>query len=288
MMFETHICPLCGDSGSVERYEAPLPIRDCACGLTFIWPRPTMDELNEIYTEEYYKSWGIEGEDDALPRAMKHLTFAYRLRKIAQVVRPGKVLDVGCATGYFLEVASRFGWEVTGVELSAYSARLAASKFGERVFNGSLEEAAFPDASFDMVTLSDLLEHIPDPLSFLREVRRILKPGGGVMIVTPNVDSLTERVMRGKWSHYKGEHLFYFSPLTIRACLEKSGFAAGKVSSAPKYLNLAYVLNQFTIYPHPVLTPLLKMVDCLIPERLKKVSVPIRCGEMMVLATKAA
>lgn len=286
-MTDLHVCPLCGSGDSVERHAAPLPVRECSCGLAFLWPRPSEENLKEIYTEDYYKSWGLEGENDALPRRMKHLTFASRLRAVEALnVAPGKVLDVGCATGYFLEVASERGWDVAGVELSAYSAGLAAVKFGERIFNGSLEQAAFHDGAFDLVTLSDLIEHVPHPLAFLHEVRRILKPGGLVMIVTPDLGSLSERVMKGKWSHYKVEHLYYFSAATLTACLEKAGFVPVMTGSAPKYLNLDYIINQFAIYPHPVLTPILTAIGRLLPKGVKQLNVPIRCGEMMVMGQK--
>lgn len=286
-MADRHICPLCGGGDSVERHAAPLPVRVCSCGLAFLWPRPSEEQLKEIYSEEYYKSWGVAGEDDALPRRMKHLTFASRLRAVeALAIPPGKVLDVGCATGYFLEVAAERGWDVAGVELSAYSAGLAAAKFGERIFNGSLEQAAFPDEAFDLVTLSDLIEHIPQPVSFLHEVRRILKPGGLVLIVTPDLGSLSERIMGGKWSHYKVEHIYYFSAGTITSCLKKAEFKPLLVKSAPKYLNLDYIINQFSIYPHPVLTPLVTAIGRLLPGSLKQLNMPIRCGEMMVMAQK--
>lgn len=284
-MPEVHICPLCGGTSSALRHAAPLPVRKCACGLAFLWPRPTEEMLEKIYSEEYYKSWGVAGENDELPRQMKHLTFASRLHAMEELIPvPGKVLDVGCATGYFLEVARSFGWEVAGVELSAYSAGLAAAKFGKRIFNGTLEQAAYAEATFDLVTLSDLIEHVPDPVAFLNEVRRILKPGGVVMIVTPDVQSLTERVMGGKWSHYKLEHIYYFSPATITACLIKSGFIPVRTEPAPKYLNLDYIINQFVIYPHPVLTPLVKLLGRFIPQRLRQFNIPIRCGEMMAIA----
>lgn len=284
-MPDLHLCPVCGATASVVRHSDPLPVRECACGLAFLWPRPTEEMLTAFYSEEYYRSWGVAGENDELPRRMKHLTFASRLHSIeAFISSPGKVLDVGCATGYFLEVAQSLGWEVAGVELSAYSAGLAGSKFGKRIFNGTLEQAVYPDGTFDLVTLSDLIEHVPQPVAFLREVRRILKPGGLVMIVTPDLHSLSERVMHGKWSHYKQEHIYYFSPPTIKSSLEKSGLVPVMIKSAPKYLNLDYIINQFVIYPHPLLTPLVKVFGRILPQWLKQFNLPIRCGEMMAVA----
>ena len=169
-----------------------------------------------------------------------------------------------------------------------YSAGLAQKKFGERVYNGTLENAGFADETFDLVALSDLLEHVPSPLSFLKEVWRILKPGGMVMIVTPNAASVTERLMRGKWSHYKSEHLYYFSPTTVETCLVRADFTPVVIKPAPKYLNLEYIVRQFTNYPHPLLTPVLKTIGRLLPRGISTSNFPVLCGEMMALARKDA
>jgi SAM-dependent methyltransferase len=217
---------------------------------------------------------------------MKRQTFAARMDAVSEHMTAGKVLDVGCATGFFLEIAQERGWDVYGVELSTYAARLSQKKFGKNIFNGTLEAACFADNEFDLIALSDLLEHIPEPLAFLQEVRRILKPGGMAMIVTPNVASLSERLMRGKWSHYKTEHLYYLSPRTIGRFLERSDLAPIGIETAPKYLNLDYIISQFTNYPHPLLTPFLKMLGYILPSSLRKWNVPVLCGEMLILARK--
>jgi 2-polyprenyl-3-methyl-5-hydroxy-6-metoxy-1,4-benzoquinol methylase len=172
------------------------------------------------------------------------------------------------------------------VELSEYSSRLAQKKFPGRVYNGTLERADFPQDTFDLIALSDLLEHVPSPLSFLREVWKILKPGGMIMIVTPNAASLTERLMRGKWSHYKSEHLYYFSPSTIEACLIQVGFVPIAIKQAPKYLNLDYIIRQFTNYPHPLLTPVLRTIEKIMPRSVRASNFPVLCGEIMALACK--
>ena len=238
-----------------------------------------------MYGEEYYASWGIEGEEESLPAAMKKQTFTARLEKLPSSLAVGRVLDVGCATGFFLEVASDAGWEAHGVELSPFAAKVAQRKFGSRIFNGTLEQATFPDGYFDLVTLSDLIEHVPDPDGFLDEVRRILKPGGCVMVVTPNVQSVSALLMGKLWSHYKAEHLLYFTPHTLRTLLERHGFTTMHVGGAAKYLNLAYVVHQFTTYRHPVLTPVTRLLHTVVPERLQRMNFPIHCGEMIGLFT---
>jgi len=92
--------------------------------------------------------------------------------------------------------------------------------------------------------------------------------------------------MGAKWSHYKAEHLHYFSPGTIQAVLKKSGVSPVLIQASPKYLNLGYIINQFRTYQHPFFTPLLTEADRFFPCSIKQANFPILCGEMMVLARK--
>lgn len=254
--------------------------------MVFLSPIPTSEELQTIYQADYYDSWGLAADEGESTRAMKHATFSNRIKKISARLRPHNVLDVGCATGFFLEAATQEGWTVFGVELSKYAAATAKKKFGERIFNGTLEDAHYADNAFDLVTLSDLLEHIPCPQDFLGEVRRILTQDGLLMIVTPDVSSLTARLMGSRWSHYKAEHLHYFSPRTITRLLAENGFTVECLEPASKCLNLSYIVNQFKVYPHPLITPLCRAVETLLPASLLKKNMQFRCGEMLVLAKK--
>jgi len=254
--------------------------------MVYLHPRPPIDELKPLYGREYYDSWGSTTRDASAAREMKKRTFARWLRTIGRSLDKGKVLDVGCAMGYLLEAAQEQGWDVYGVELSEYSASLAREKFGDRIFNGSLEDARLDGSAFDLVTLSDVLEHVPDLVPFLGEIRRILRGDGFLMIVTPDVSSLTAKVMRSRWSHLKPEHLYYFSPSSVKDLLSRCGFSVVLSEGAPKYLNLRYVLNQFRTYEHRLLTPTIKLLDRLLPPSMKDTNVPFYCGEMMVLAAK--
>ncbi len=280
-------CPLCDGSNIKKVYaRGRLPISECSCGMVFLSSQDISESTAHFYGAEYYQSWGMDGGQEDVPRVIKHRTFQSWLRRVEALVTPGRLLDVGCATGFFLEVAASAGWDVAGVELSAYSAGLAGRKFGHRIFKGTLEQARFPDGAFELVTLTDLLEHIPKPRLFMKEVRRVLRDAGVLMIVTPNAASLSLALMGSKWSHFKLEHLCYFAPKTICRLLRDSGFALIGLESARKYLDFAYIVNQFKTYPHPWLSPLLKTIDQIVPERLKHVSLPLPCGEMLVLARK--
>lgn len=284
---EYPVCPVCGERRLRQLFaNAPLPLQFCQCGLVSLFPQPTESELRALYSADYYTSWGIAEDEPSSTRQMKRSTFASRLAALPSGLLPGKVLDVGCATGAFLDVARASGWDVYGVELSSFSCDIARKTYGDRVFCGMLHQAAFANESFDLITLSDLLEHVTNPGEFLDEAHRIMKPGGILLIVTPNKDSISSRLMRQSWSHYKREHLWYFSPETIVRLLGQHGFAVDTVRPAPKYLNLAYIINQFRVYRHPLLTPLCGLLDRIVPAFFKARVVPILCGEMIVVASR--
>ena len=134
----------------------------------------------------------------------------------------GTLLDIGCAAGTFLVGMKRHGdWTLHGVELSPGVAEIARERHGLDVFTGTLEEAAYPDDTFDAITLWDVLEHLHDPAASLREIRRILKPGGVLIIRVPNLASWDARLFGDAWAGLDApRHLYVFSPQTLSHMLE--------------------------------------------------------------------
>jgi SAM-dependent methyltransferase len=163
-----------------------------------------------------------------------------------------RILDVGCAAGYFMQVARDAGHQVLGIEPSAPIAALAAKTLGQdAVHIGTLESApaarGFRDGSFQLVTLWDVIEHIPDPQATLRRVRELLAPGGRLLIETQNVRSTWARLLGRRWHHYKHEeHLYHFGPATIERLLHDCGFRLLHLGAgyAGKYVSLAFVAER--------------------------------------------
>jgi SAM-dependent methyltransferase len=136
----------------------------------------------------------------------------------------GRLLDVGCGDGEFLSTMRDAGWDVTGVEPDPVSADVAARRHGFPVFAGSLQEAHFPDAFFDAITLSHVIEHAYDPVELLSECSRVLAESGRVVITTPNIESRGHEIFRGSWVALDPpRHVFLFSSDTLRKCCEKAG-----------------------------------------------------------------
>jgi SAM-dependent methyltransferase len=142
----------------------------------------------------------------------------------------GRLLDVGCGNGQFLAQMQKLGWEVMGVELDPEAVRIAEERFGLRVFQGTLEEARLPDGSFDTVTMNHVIEHVPNPIGLLAECRRILRPGGKLVVVTPNIESLGHRLFREAWRGLEvPRHLYIFSPRALQECAERAGLKVLKL-----------------------------------------------------------
>jgi 2-polyprenyl-3-methyl-5-hydroxy-6-metoxy-1,4-benzoquinol methylase len=137
-----------------------------------------------------------------------------------------RLLDVGCSSGAFLQSALRLGFSAEGVEPSADAAQTARAA-GLKVFTGYLEQAQFPDASFDAITLIEIVEHLRDARSLLQECARILKPGGVVLVTTPNAHSWTARAMGARWAGFSlndmGGHISFFNPHSIGLLATRCG-----------------------------------------------------------------
>lgn len=147
----------------------------------------------------------------------------------------GRLLDVGCGNGIFLGQMRQLGWEVAGVEPDEEAVSIARDNLGLEVFHGSLEDAKFEDGCFDAVTMNHVIEHLQDPVSLLKECRRVLKPGGKLIVVTPNTNSLGFRLFGENWRGLEvPRHLLLFSPPVLRTCAEAAGLNVQKLRTTAK------------------------------------------------------
>ena len=221
---------------------------------------------------------------------LKRRTFGLLFDRLKRAtgLQDGRLLDLGCATGYLLEVARARGFEPFGVELNPLSARQAQEKFGEdHVHCGTADDAPFPPASFAAVVMSDLLEHVRSPRKLLAQARELLGPDGTLVVVAPDVGGLSSRMLGSNWTDYKREHLFYFDKRTLSAALAQAGFELRQVRAFPKFLDLSYIRQQLVEYRTPVFTPLARALHAALPDRARRIPFPIYAGSMMAIAAKA-
>jgi 2-polyprenyl-3-methyl-5-hydroxy-6-metoxy-1,4-benzoquinol methylase len=220
-------------------------IRRCRdCGLALTWPPPPATGMARYYPDAYYGDAGERrflGPVEGLQRAL----YGSRARKVEAAAggRPGRVLDVGCGRGFLLDAFRRRGWTVEGTEMSEASSAHAREILGIPVRIGPLESLGLPAASFDAVTLWHVLEHVTTPGSMLAEIRRILKPGGVLLVSVPNFGSPEARITGPGWFHLDvPRHLVHFTPETLDAALRSA--ALEPVSSfgfAPEFDAFSFV-----------------------------------------------
>lgn len=198
------------------------------CGLIYQNPQPTREELLTFYPTDAYELYvpGPNQERSTLARLDRAHGQDRRCRRILKYgPSTGRLLDVGCATGAFLNAMRGYGWEVAGVELNPEAAAYARQTYGLTIYTGVLEEAPLPDKSLDVITLWDVWEHVLDPSVTLNIIRRLLKPGGWVVISTPNPLGLEARLFGDCWAGWdRPRHLHLFSPAVLRAYLQRTGF----------------------------------------------------------------
>jgi 2-polyprenyl-3-methyl-5-hydroxy-6-metoxy-1,4-benzoquinol methylase len=136
----------------------------------------------------------------------------------------GKLLDIGCGSGERMEKMQRLGWTVSGIDFDKKAVEVAKRR-GLDVACGTIPGTWFPADTFDVVTLSQVIEHVPDPIELLRECQRILKPGGRVVVTTPNTASWGYRLFKEHWRGLEPpRHLHLFGPSSIQQTLRKAGF----------------------------------------------------------------
>jgi SAM-dependent methyltransferase len=190
-------------------------------------PQPSDAALNALYGEDYYVSEDSRGRgyDGYVTEAENwRRTFRDRLRDLPG--KPGTLLDVGAATGFFVEQAKAAGWDARGVEPSTWAAEYARNELGADVQTGTLESLNVADGSFDVITLWEVIEHLPHPEATLAEIRRILRAGGVLVLSTPDAGSLAARLSGRRWLGWRKvpEHLFFFDRVNLDRLLQKSGF----------------------------------------------------------------
>ena len=220
------------------------------CRLLFVFPIPTNVS---VYDKDYFAGaedgFGyVDYDSDKEPMVPTFVRYLKEIKKLG--VTGGKLLDVGAATGFFMHIAEKEGFDTTGVELSDFAAGEGRKK-GLNILTSTLENAQFPAESFEVVTMCDVLEHVTDPKGFLLEAVRVLKRGGLMVINTPNAESLVAGVLGPRWHLIvPPEHLHYFSPRNLGNYLEKEGCEVAVSTTIGKRFTLTYIFKTLYKWQH--------------------------------------
>ncbi len=259
-------CYMCGATDEELKFDdGPYRVVECRrCSHVYVNPRLSSERLHEMYQEEYWESDRAKdfGYTEYLrEKPLYERTYRRRAEIIERYKRgfTGRVLDVGCAAGFFLSVMQERGWETTGVEISGKMVEYAREEGGlPDVRHGDLLSVDLPEQTFDVITFWDVIEHLEDPVAHLARARDLLHRNGLLLIETQNVRAGFARLLGKKWQHYKHEeHLYHFHPATLAALVEQAGLEI--VENTPrhggKYVSFGFIQERVGKL-HPVMSVL--------------------------------
>lgn len=222
-MLQLTKCPIC-ESNTFNSFvkcvdytvsRETFPIVNCSsCEFKFTNPIPDLNELGSYYKSDEYISHSNtkKGFINSCYQTIRKYTLIKKLRLISKFYRTGNLLDIGCGTGEFLETCKRAKWNVLGIEPDESARRMAIDNFSLDV-RPEQDLKNLKDESFDIITMWHVLEHVPDLKGRIKELRRLLKPKGLIIIAVPNCSSLDAKLYQQYWAAYDvPRHLYHFTP----------------------------------------------------------------------------
>lgn len=228
-------CPICGAhnfepflSGkdyflTGEKFEI---VKCCKCGFRFTNPRPEAQNLGKYYESSEYISHSDKrkGIFASVYQLVRKYTLGRKLSIISKIQEKGEILDIGCATGQFLNLMAENGWKTTGIEPDEKTRARAISEYGLQVFpEEKLNTYLTP--IFDVITMWHVLEHVSDLIGRMEQIKKILKPQGSLIIAVPNCEAYDAKKYSEFWAGYDlPRHLYHFTKTDIKLLGEKYGF----------------------------------------------------------------
>jgi 2-polyprenyl-3-methyl-5-hydroxy-6-metoxy-1,4-benzoquinol methylase len=239
-------CLVCGSSNLTELLTATdflvssdeFRIAKCTdCGFTFTLNPPDERELGQYYLSEDYISHTDRKESltESIYHAVRRLMLHRKYKLIKGLSRkgPGTLLDIGSGTGYFAGYMKNRGWEVTGIEISERARNFSISKFSMKAISPD-KVKDLSDGEFDYVTLWHVLEHLSDPVMWLKEIFRVLKDDGKCIVAMPNISSADSKKFGKNWAALDvPRHLWHFSPETLQKFIKDKGFICSRITGMP-------------------------------------------------------
>lgn len=251
-MITYSICPLCSSVKAssflksidhlVSREEFDL-YKCGECGFVFTLKYPDEQNIGKYYESDNYISHddSAKGFLNLIYLQVRSLMLKKKRKIIENATRltKGRILDIGCGTGYFVATMKKGGWDVTGIEPNIKARDFAVSHFALGVISPE-DIAELPAGIFDCITLWHVLEHFHDPFSYAAEIKRLLRPGGICLCALPNCSSFDANHYGEYWAAYDlPRHLWHFSPETFRLFAKKAGFQISGIKTLP--LDVFYI-----------------------------------------------
>ena len=279
------ICPLTGNEARVYAHKGEaVYLRDPQSDIIFLAERPPVEDMAAFVDAEYEA--GVY-RDYVNARAMKLSTMRRRLPVITRYADGPRLLDVGCAAGFFIEAALEAGFDPVGIELSPVAIGLARAEVQARITCGDVNTLLATDPrQFDVVTAFDIIEHTHDPAAFLNDIGRVLAPGGLLVLGTPDTGHWLRPVMRSRWPMLQPhQHTFLFSRPAMHDLLVARGYEPVLIEAGRKVLTVDYLFGQLR-QTNPTLARFLDQAKRLLPASLRHREIGVNIGEMFVLGRK--
>lgn len=232
LKLETIICPVCGGNSFTHLFkkrEEPFVMCD-ACSLVLINPRPVFEEVLETYNTNYSRDYAKKAEKK-LKRSLRRVNLVKR-----DFSSEGYWLDVGCSAGFVVKAASQAGYNAFGIDVEPWGINFGKTKLGlDNLSVGLIEEQDYSNKQFDVISLYDVIEHVPDLNILIKELKRILAPDGVIDIITPDLGHFRTTKPLCDWKEIKpSEHLYYFDKKTLNSLFNKHGLSITKTRFAFK------------------------------------------------------
>jgi len=228
---------------------------------------PDKDEMSKLYCEANHDGYTAEETN----RRKNFENLLESIRKLVPI--DADMLDVGCATGIFLDAAQKLfpRWKVSGVEASASAVDTCMNKYGIKAKRGMFENMETPTQKYDIVTMLDVIEHASDPMAMVQKANSCLVPNGLLVVTTPNIGSWTARLFGRRWWGFRRMHTLYFSRLSMRQMLARGGFRVIQTRGLVRFFSITYCLQHLGW-----------ITGC----SFGGFAVPLALGDMMVVARK--
>lgn len=224
-MSESLICKICGSDKTRRLYgTSTFNIFRCvSCGFIF---NDKWEQFSDQFRYVPGKSSDASSIKEIFDREKEIYYDRFRadLREIRSLMAPGRILDIGCGPGYFLNLAKSQGWEPFGVDIDNGMVEFCRRSLSLNVTQGVLKSDSYPDNYFDAVTLFHVLEHLPGFDQTISDVANMIKPDGLLVIDVPNAGDIRRLLFKENWMQYREHHLWYFSRTTLGIILRKYGF----------------------------------------------------------------
>lgn len=255
------------------------------CGLVYTNPRIAPDILTKAYADGEYRAYLSETKAKTIT-LLENLEWVEGVFGLDDPLHGRRLLDVGTASGLFLQIAQQNGWEVVGIEPNHWLAEYGKNKLHLKIYNDTLDNIVLPANYFHAITLLDVIEHFDDPMFALKKLHNSLAVNGYVFIVTPNFDCIFSRILGRRWWFIMAHHLYYFTPKSISMMLDRAGFEVVKVQRHYGTWNSQYIVNMINSLNKSTPNDLIVKGLSLLARSLRIKRVSLYAGQMKVIARK--